>query len=360
MDPLLETSASALESVDAPSDYVTWEQWVYVEMPSGNSKFAFLQRDSIVKLGKFGSFQTNDVFGKPFGLPYEIVDGDRVRFAGRATLFDDFQVDDDPDGSNKYIFDSRDIQKLSITDIEKLKDEKRAGKITAEARSLIQHVAENNSAFEKKTEFSKAKYLRRKEQKFGRIFRLFRPTAAIVCKYFLEVNAFKICDVRMDTLSQILLFGNVRFGARVLVVDEVAGLLVGAVMERLGGAGTVLAIHDSEENKFDCLPYLNWGRSEQDRLQTLPWGRVMKGEDEAYSDLRSNAGFVNVQLTETFTREYQAKPGRFHPLMNMSGNGGYLITALRVLPFQTDQPMVEQQADSENMSQRKRVRMETA
>ena len=41
-------------------------------------------------------------------------------------------------------------------------------------------------------------------------------------------------------------------------------------------------------------------------------------------------GCVNVQLVEPWLREYQVLPQRTHPNMNMSGTGGYMLSATYV------------------------------
>jgi hypothetical protein len=41
--------------------------------------------------------------------------------------------------------------------------------------------------------------------------------------------------MRVDTLSQMLNLGNVRPGGRYIVVDEASGMVVSALLERLGG-----------------------------------------------------------------------------------------------------------------------------
>lgn len=40
--------------------------------------------------------------------------------------------------------------------------------------------------------------------------------------------------------------------------------------------------------------------------------------------------FINIQLADTFTRQYQVLRNRTHPLMSMNGFGGYLLTAIKV------------------------------
>jgi len=41
--------------------------------------------------------------------------------------------------------------------------------------------------------------------------------------------------MRVDTLSQMLNLGNVRPGGRYIAVDEASGVVVSALLERLGG-----------------------------------------------------------------------------------------------------------------------------
>ena len=45
-------------------------------------------------------------------------------------------------------------------------------------------------------------------------------------------------SLREDTFAQLLSFANVRAGGRYLVVDDCAGLVVGGVLERMGGQYT--------------------------------------------------------------------------------------------------------------------------
>ena len=50
-------------------------------------------------------------------------------------------------------------------------------------------------------------------------------------------------DLRIDSLSQILNLANIRPGGRYLAVDDVSGMLVAGILDRLGG--TLLRDRDS-------------------------------------------------------------------------------------------------------------------
>jgi tRNA (adenine-N(1)-)-methyltransferase non-catalytic subunit len=52
---------------------------------------------------------------------------------------------------------------------------------------------------------------------------------------------------------------------------------------------------------------------------------------EAQAKLRAEAGYLNPIVTESWLRHYQVLPGRSHPFMGMSGTGGFLLSALKVL-----------------------------
>jgi tRNA (adenine-N(1)-)-methyltransferase non-catalytic subunit len=102
-----------------------------------------------------------------------------------------------------------------------------------------------------KTEYSKEKYRQRKEAKYGllyfvdtqidipgrysKTFSTVEPTIYNVCDHWFKKDQNRIRDIRPDTLSQILNLANVRPGGRYIVVDEASGLLVSAILERLGG-----------------------------------------------------------------------------------------------------------------------------
>ncbi|KAI9595402.1 adenine(58)-N(1)-methyltransferase non-catalytic subunit TRM6 [Syncephalis fuscata] len=243
--------------------------YTFIRMPSGNTKVLRLQRGHTVSLGKFGSFLADDIIGKPFGLSYEVIGKRQLRVIHQL---DQDEAAYDSDANNKDIIQDGTSQQLTHTDIERMKREGLEGKLDAE--TLIQKVAENNQSFEKKTEYSKAKYIRRKRQKFSKVFTPIRPTLHAVCDHFFTKNPMKIMDIRLDTLSQLLTFGNVFAGTRMLVVDDAQGMLVSAVLDRMGGHGELLAIHDGENHNFDVIRYLNFPRHITEPLRTISWEQI--------------------------------------------------------------------------------------
>ena len=64
---------------------------------------------------------------------------------------------------------------------------------------------------------------------------------------------------------------NVRAGARVLVVDDCKGLLVGACLERMNGQGVVLAFQHSKETHFEAVQFLNLPEQARSILYPFDW-----------------------------------------------------------------------------------------
>ncbi|KUF86724.1 Non-canonical poly(A) RNA polymerase [Phytophthora nicotianae] len=65
-----------------------------------------------------------------------------------------------PDGDNRHYADTNSAQTLKQTDIGELREKGASGK------EIIQKLVENSSTWETKTEFSKQKYLKKKQQKY--------------------------------------------------------------------------------------------------------------------------------------------------------------------------------------------------
>ena len=52
---------------------------------------------------------------------------------------------------------------------------------------------------------------------------------------------------------------------------------------------------------------------------------------EVFAGLKRSGQWMNITLSENFMRKYQVLPMRTHPYMNMYNNGGFVLTATRVL-----------------------------
>lgn len=53
---------------------------------------------------------------------------------------------------------------------------------------------------------------------------------------------------------------------------------------------------------------------------------------ECFREIQKQSLAINLRLTDTWMREYQILPNRTHPNMNMSQNGGFILTGVKLSP----------------------------
>ena len=54
---------------------------------------------------------------------------------------------------------------------------------------------------------------------------------------------------------------------------------------------------------------------------------------ECFREIQRLGLAINLRLTDTWMREYQILPNRSHPNMNMSQNGGFILTGVKLCPI---------------------------
>ncbi|SPO28129.1 related to GCD10 - translation initiation factor eIF3 RNA-binding subunit [Ustilago trichophora] len=319
--------------------YIESGSTVILKMPSGRTKAAEIMPGKQVSLGKFGSFKADDLIGMPYGFTYEIQadatstveaeDGAKQNGKGAGkkggvpaasmgtslklvinrTLGDletEASETVETTATNEHINDDGSAQKLTYVDIQELKNKGISG------REIIEQQLASSESFANRTVYSQAKYVARKEQKHLKLFTPLQPDFGNVCDFWFDKAPEKIRWIRKDALSQVLTFGSVRPGGRYLVIDGVSGLLVGSVLERLGGDGTVVAINDAESPpSFDIIPYfnlptsvikpvlkvLNWAATERDYapvFSTQDLAPATRSTKEKARDRKRQANFRDI------------------------------------------------------------------
>jgi tRNA (adenine58-N1)-methyltransferase non-catalytic subunit len=180
---------------------------------------------------------------------------------------------------NRDIVDTNESQTLAMEDVQKLV---RDG---AEGAEIVKSLVENSKTFEKKTEFSKAKYIVRKQKKYQQRCRIVRCTASSVCEAMFRKDARKIMGMRQDTLGQILSYSNVSAGCQVLVYEQCMGMITGAVAQRMGGYGKILSIYSGTQPTFlEFLERYNLSFAEQHSVRFLHSGDVFEEDVATCSD----------------------------------------------------------------------------
>ncbi|XP_072218434.1 tRNA (adenine(58)-N(1))-methyltransferase non-catalytic subunit TRM6 [Leuresthes tenuis] len=358
---------------------------------------------------------------------------------------------------NRNIVDDGKSQKLTRDDIETLKEQGLKG------QEIIQQLIENSSTFSNKTGYAQDKYIKKKKKKYENTVTILKPTCRILAMMYHGREPGKICYLRYDALAQMLTLANIHAGSKILVFDTCAGLVLGAIMERMGGYGSVIQMypgggpvragvesfgfpahyHDTlhdfpichvnallagnldtavkdpvvEEKQFNTAEEEEQNRPgaepqdgsleeqsmetncgddagqqqekmdkekrkeakaqekkvklEEKRRKLAAAASLLEGRNadglviasrfhpcpvllgllkflspsrpfvvysqykepliECFTKLKEQGGTVNLRLTDTWLRHYQVLPNRTHPLLLMSGGGGYILSGTTVM-----------------------------
>ncbi|EEB91850.1 hypothetical protein MPER_09726 [Moniliophthora perniciosa FA553] len=176
-----------------------------VRQPNGDVRSIRIERDSTVQLGRIGSFYANELIGQPYGFTYEIVSKKLKVIPSRS-----LEEVEDTDATNELINDGEFVQPLTLSEITALKQS------GVHASDIIKKQIEQHANYSLKTEYSKEKYKKRKEAKYSKSFTTIEPTLFNVCDYWFNKDQNRIRDIRPDSLSQMLLSGNIDLGGAIL------------------------------------------------------------------------------------------------------------------------------------------------
>ncbi|KAK4032438.1 Gcd10p family-domain-containing protein [Parachaetomium inaequale] len=319
--------------------------WVALKLPSGSTKVLQIAPNTAISLGKYGSFPSNLIIGRPYHLTFELLDKlpdetfSRLRVVTTNELYaevfaeesapdcatpaagasdtvisatdgEEFSLVDDKGNviarSNREVIDENARQTLTQDEIEELKREgNNAGKDVI-AKLLLSH-----TALDQKTSFSLAKYKLLKTKKYIRRFQVLPIDVATFAHWQLEErDASKIMDLRAEMIGLVGCWGNVHFGGddvllqdpkastaagdeaclpvdedllrgRWLVVDDTCGLLVAAMAERMG------VLYEGEEAEAEGeteQPPASTENSQEPQTSTSPPERTPKDADTEMTD----------------------------------------------------------------------------
>ncbi|KAF2721292.1 tRNA adenine-N(1)--methyltransferase non-catalytic subunit [Polychaeton citri CBS 116435] len=253
--------------------------FLFFRLPNTSLKLIEIIPNTIIDIGKFGSFPANLLLGRPYYHTYEILppqDGEhysRLRIVSPSELNAEIVTEQnasegeirstpapggvdslenydlvDGDGNvimknNRLTIDDASRQALSHAEIEELK-QSHGGK------EIIAKILANHTGLDEKTDFSKAKYTLRKTKKYLKRFAVIPMDVPSLIEHMLDKEPSRIMECREETLGLVTSWSNVHLsladslgfddlgrrvgGGRTLVVDETGGLLVAALAERKG------------------------------------------------------------------------------------------------------------------------------
>ncbi|KAG9195842.1 hypothetical protein G6011_00963 [Alternaria panax] len=261
--------------------YIRPNTHVALRLPSGLFKILEITPNTNINLGKFGTFNSNLLLGRPYYLTYELLDKDdgktktELRVVPASELHAEALGEDHApaaetsdehaeggggvagfdivgeDGqvimrNNRLTVDDASRQALSMAEIEELK---KAG--AGSGKEIIAKIMASHNAIDEKTSFSLAKYTLRKSRKYLKRFTALPMDVGLLTEYVLEKEAYKIMELREDLLGLINSWANVHScatnavltaedgvsqigGGRWLVVDDTGGLVTAALAEKMG------------------------------------------------------------------------------------------------------------------------------
>jgi tRNA (adenine-N(1)-)-methyltransferase non-catalytic subunit len=274
------TAVRRAQACRAHSEYVRIVAAVSILALLRMTPHELLTLDRNINLGKYGTFTANQILGRRYYITYELLDKDdgkagtdlRVVPASELhaeALGDDYTAltetreEDAPaegalgfdivgdDGeiimrNNRLTVDDPSRQKLSYEEIEELK---KAG--SGSGKDIIAKIMASHMAIEEKTSFSLAKYTLRKSKKYLKRFTVLPLDIGTLIEYVTEKEAYKIMELREETIGLICSWANVHYtadnrvqivddgksqigGGRWLVVDDTGGLITAALADKMG------------------------------------------------------------------------------------------------------------------------------
>uniref|UniRef100_J3SFI4 tRNA (adenine(58)-N(1))-methyltransferase non-catalytic subunit TRM6 n=1 Tax=Crotalus adamanteus TaxID=8729 RepID=J3SFI4_CROAD len=211
-------------------------------------------------------FCLDNAIGHVYGTSFEVTSGGSLQ--PKRTLEEMNPETKEAGTDNRNIIDDGKSQKLTHDDIKALKDKGIKG------QEIVQQLIENSTTFRDKTEFAQDKYIKKKKKKYEAVITIIKPSTRILSTMYYAREPGKINYLRYDTLAQMLTWGNVHAGNKMIVMETCAGLLLGAVMERMGGYGSIVQIYPGEGPVRAATSCFGFPKTFFDTLSEFPLSKV--------------------------------------------------------------------------------------
>ncbi|XP_062576198.1 tRNA (adenine(58)-N(1))-methyltransferase non-catalytic subunit TRM6-like isoform X2 [Saccostrea cucullata] len=282
----MATSSQSMCEGKKKSSDVTIKEGDHVILKKGKTVRVFqIRKKRDIWLDKM-KFTLDGAIGHVYGSNFEVKSGQMHKI--QKTFKESEVLGSEKGTDNRNLHDLDSNQKLSREDIEKMKKE------GAKGEEIIGQLIENSTTFKGKTEFAQEKWVKKKKQKHVAEFTVLKPNTRLMCQMYHEKSPAKILNIRMDTLAQILTYGNVHAYTNVAVVDTCSGLVVGAVMERLGGYGKVIHFHPGDRPVRPILDNLDFPEEFLDNLYNFPFCEIDSLKSESSEETNSDTQSKNL------------------------------------------------------------------
>lgn len=160
---------------------------------------------------------------------------------------------------NRGLKDDSASQAVSYKTVEALKG------VGTAPDEIVGALIAGSTSFSEKTTQSQDKYVRSKAAKYERRFMALRPTAYRLWGFRHLNYPLRVAKVRTDAMVHLIAMASVGPGSRVAVMESTSGLVIGALLERVGPTGKVYALHTGTTSTTEAG--LDWFNFPKEQLE---------------------------------------------------------------------------------------------
>lgn len=134
---------------------------------------------------------------------------------------------------------------------------------------IITGLVENNEQFSKRTEYSKQKYLKKKERKY--MFRIHAEPVALdtLHNYYFKQEHRAVGSIRWEMLGLLLIYASPL--GRTLIAEHTKGILLAAALARGAKSVTVASPEKKAIKNFPIVDQLNISKQAQEAVSFTSW-----------------------------------------------------------------------------------------
>uniref|UniRef100_G3TSN1 tRNA (adenine(58)-N(1))-methyltransferase non-catalytic subunit TRM6 n=1 Tax=Loxodonta africana TaxID=9785 RepID=G3TSN1_LOXAF len=246
-------------------------------------------------------FYLDNAIGHSYGTTFEVTSGGSLQ--PKKKKEEPTSETKEAGIDNRNIIDDGKSQKLTQDDIKALKDKGIKGE------EIVQQLIENSTTFRDKTEFAQDKYIKKKKKKYEAVVTVVKPSTRILSVMYYAREPGKINHMRYDTLAQMLTLGNIRAGNKMIVMETCAGLVLGAMMERMGGFGSIIQLYPGGGPVRAATACFGFPKSFLSGLYEFPLNKVdslLNGTFSSEMLSSESKGSASVEESNGITEEKQA------------------------------------------------------
>ncbi|CAJ1038656.1 conserved hypothetical protein [Leishmania braziliensis MHOM/BR/75/M2904] len=228
------------------SDLIQEDDYVFIS-GGGSHKILQIKKDVKVRLGRSGAALATTLIGTRYGGVCHL-DHAGKRFV-ESNEYPDLDITEV--GVGEEVKDNRDLvddntnQQLSNNEVATIRREKGLDE-------LLQTLVEKSTSYRTKTNFAQEKYIKKKQKKYGTLFKVERVTVDNLAELYLPtINpSDKLSDdarcirLRADTVALILHHSDVHHNSRVVLYEKTNGVLPASLLTRMCDEGRIYQILD--------------------------------------------------------------------------------------------------------------------